>query len=169
MTGQDGRVQDMQRAGDPPPSGPERQPGMVDGIDWPAVLRGAVVGLSIIVPVTILRVVPDHESSNPNQSPWVYPLFALLLVGYAVGGYVAGRSGADAPLTNGTLAGVGALVIWLPIRVVIWATRESGRGLFSGSHAALPPGQLFGAFVIAAGLGLFGGFLSERIGLRRRV
>ena len=59
-------------------------------------------------------------------------------------------------------------MIWLPIRVVIWAAREDGRGLFSGHNAALPPGQLFGALVIAAGFGMVGGFLSERVGLRRR-
>jgi hypothetical protein len=152
---------DHDRAGPPP------EPGISAGIDWAAVVRGAVVGLSIIVPVTILRVVVDHEVAHPDTSAWVYPLFVLLLVGYAVGGYVGGKAGADAPLTNGTLAGVGALVIWLPIRIVIWAVREDGRGLFSGHRAALPPGQLFGAFVIAAGLGMVGGFLSERVGFRR--
>jgi hypothetical protein len=147
----------------------ETQPaGITDGIRWAAVVRGAVVGLSVIVPVTILRVVVDHEVDNPNHSAWIYPLFVLLLVGYTAGGYVGGKAGADAPLTNGTLAGVGALVIWLPIRVVIWAAREDGRGLFSGHNAALPPGQLFGALVIAAGFGMVGGFLSERVGLRRR-
>jgi hypothetical protein len=153
----------------PGPPGPPPEPGIAAGINWAAVVRGAVVGLSIIVPVTILRVVVDHEVAHPDTSAWVYPLFVLLLVGYAVGGYVGGKFGADAPLTNGTLAGVGALVIWLPIRVVIWAVREDGRGLFSGHRAALPPGQLFGAFVIAAGLGMVGGFLSERVGLRRRA
>jgi len=148
-------------------TGPGTDPGITEGINWAAVGRGAVVGLSVIVPVTILRVVLDHESSDPNHSPWIYPLFVLLLVGYAVGGFVGGKAGAEAPLTNGTMAGLGALVIWLPIRVVIWAVREDGRGLFSGTNAALPPGQLFGALVIAAGLGMLGGFLSERVGLRR--
>jgi len=151
-----------------PPSPSDPAPGITDGIHWGAVLRGAVVGLSIIVPVTILRVVVDHEVDNPNHSAWIYPLFLLLLVGYAVGGYVGGKAAPDAPLTNGTLAGIGALVIWLPIRIVIWAARENGRGLVSGHNAALPPGQLFGALVIAAGLGMAGGFLSERVGLRRR-
>lgn len=150
-------------------TGPGTDPGITGGIHWAAVGRGAVVGLSVIVPVTILRVVLDHESSDPNHSPWIYPLFVLLLVGYAIGGYVGGKAGADAPLTNGTMAGLGALVIWLPIRVVIWAVREDGRGLFNGTNAALPPGQLFGALVIAAGFGMLGGFLSERVGLRRRV
>jgi hypothetical protein len=156
-------------SGDLPPAGPASGPGIGAAVQWGAVLRGAVVGLSIIVPVTILRVVVDHEVAHPNTSAWVYPLFVLLLFGYAVGGYVAGTAAPDAPLTNGTVAGVGALVIWLPIRIVIWAVREDGRGLFSGHQAALPPGQLFGAFVIAAGLGLFGGFVSERVGLRRRA
>jgi len=161
-----GAVQEMQTGGGTP-AGPAPEPGIAAGIHWPAVVRGAVVGLSVIVPVTILRVVVDHEVANPDRSAWVYPLFVLLLAGYAAGGYVAGRAAPDAPLTNGTLAGLGALVIWLPIRVVIWAAREDGRGLFGGHRAALPPGQLFGAFVIAAGIGMLGGFLGERIGLRR--
>jgi hypothetical protein len=164
------RVQETHpTSGDLPPGGQPTDPGIGAGVQWGAVLRGAVVGLSIIVPVTILRVVVDHEAAHPDTSAWVYPLFVLLLVGYAVGGYFAGTAAPEAPLTNVTLAGVGALVIWLPIRVVIWAVREDGRGLFSGHQAALPPGQLFGAFVIAAGLGLFGGFLSERVGLRQRA
>ncbi len=138
------------------------------GWDRGAVLRGAIVGLSIIVPVTILRVVLDREVSDLDHSGWIYPVFVLLLAGYSVGGFVAGKVGPDAPLTNGTLAGLGALVLWLPIRIVIWAVREDGRGLFTGHSPVLKPGQLFGQIVIAAAFGMIGGFLGERLMLRRR-
>jgi hypothetical protein len=135
-------------------------------IDWRAVARGSIVGLAIIVPVTILRVVLDREIRDFDDSGWIYPLFVLILVAYFAAGWVAGRARPEAPLSHGTIAGIGTLVLWIPIRVVIWAVREDGRGLFSGDQAALRPGQVFGAFVIASALAMIGGFLGSRVRLR---
>jgi hypothetical protein len=134
-----------------------------DGIDWRVVVRGALVGLAIIVPVTVVRVVLDREVRDFDDSGWIYPLFVLILVAYLVGGAVAGRARPDTPLTHGLLAGAGVVVLWIPIRIVIWAVREDGRGLFSGDDAALGAGQLFGAFVIASGIGMVGGLLAARM------
>jgi hypothetical protein len=149
----------------PPPPNHSTDDRVVDGR---AVLRGALAALAVIVPVTILRAVLDHEMARFDDSGWVYPLFLLILVGYAVGGAVAARVAPDAPLSNGALAGLGALVLWIPIRVVIWAVREDNRGLFSGHKAALAPGQLFGGLVIAAGLGMLGASLGPKLRRRRR-
>ena len=132
-------------------------------IDWCVVLRGALVGLAIIVPVTVLRVILDREISDFDDSGWIYPLFVLILVGYATAGWVAGRSRPDAPLAHGALAGLGVLVLWIPIRIVIWAVREDGRGLVSGNRAVLGAGQVFGAFVIAATLAMLGALLAARL------
>ena len=68
----------------------------------------------------------------------------------------------DAPFTHGTLAGIGALACWIPLRVLIWLVRDEDRGLFGGHDPALRPGQLFGAVAIAAGIGMLGGFLASR-------
>jgi hypothetical protein len=136
-------------------------------IDWRVVLRGSLIGLAVIVPVTVLRAVLDREIADFDDSGWIYPLFVLILVGYAAAGWVAGRSRPDAPLAHGALAGLGVLVLWIPIRVVIWAAREDGRGLFSGDRAVLAPGQLFGAIVIAAALAMLGALLAARIEQRR--
>ena len=38
-----------------------------------------------------------------NDSGWIYPLFVMILVGYALGGWLAGRLVPDAFLTNGAL------------------------------------------------------------------
>ena len=54
----------------------------------------------------------------------------------------------------------------IPIRVVIWAVREDGKGLFSGDKAALRPGQVFGAFVIASALSMIGAFVASKLGQR---
>jgi hypothetical protein len=137
-------------------------------IDWRVVLRGALVGLAVIVPVTVLRVVLDREITDFDNSGWVYPLFVLILIGYAASGWVAGRARPDSPLTHGALAGIGVLVLWIPIRIVIWAVREDGRGLVNGDNAALRPGQVFGAFVIAAALAMLAATVAARLTTRQR-
>jgi hypothetical protein len=136
-------------------------------VDWRVVAKAAAIGLAIIVPVTVLRVVLDREMTNFDDSGWIYPLFLLILVAYGVAGWVAGRARPDEPFTHGALAGIGVLVLWIPIRILIWAVREDGRALFSGSHAALPPGQLFGQVVIAAALAMLGAVLGARSAHRR--
>lgn len=135
-------------------------------IDWRVVLRGSLVGLAIIVPVTVLRVVLDRELADFDNSGWVYPLFVLLLAGYFAAGWVAGRARPDAPYSHGALAGIGVLVLWIPVRIVIWAVREDGRGLVDGKDAALRPGQIFGHVVIAATLAMLGALLAARLASR---
>ena len=48
------------------------------------------------------------------------------------------------------------------MRIVIWLVRDENRGLFTGHSPALRPGQIFGHLVIAAALGMFGGWLGAR-------
>ena len=137
-------------------------------IDWNAVLRGALVGLCVLIGVSVVQAILDHNLDSFDDSGWIYPLFVMILVGYALGGWLAGRLVPDAFLTNGALAGVGAFVLWIPVRIVIWLVRDEGRGLFTGDSPALRPGQLFGHLVIAAALGMFGGFLGSRPAARAR-
>ena len=137
-------------------------------ITWRAVLRGAVAGLSIIVPITVVHAVLDHEIRDFDDSGWRSVLYLFILGGFLVAGWVAGRMRADTPFMHGALAATGSLILWIPVRVVIWAVREDDRGLFSGKDAALRPGQVFGTLVIAAALGMFGAWLSARLGERAR-
>jgi hypothetical protein len=137
--------------------------GALEAIDWRLVLRGALYGLAVIVPVTVLRAILDSEVHDFDDSGWIYPLFVLILVAYGIAGWVVGKRRPDAPLSHGALAGIGAFVLWVPIRVVIWAVREDGRALFSGDKAALSPGQVFGQLVIAAAIGMLGAAVAARI------
>lgn len=149
----------------PRPSPAERR--AADTVDWRIVLGGALCGLAVIVPVTVARVVLDREMRDFDGSGWKYPLFVLILVAYFVAGWLVGRARPDMPLTHGALAGLGAFALWIPIRIVIWALREDGRGLFTGDNAALAPGQVLGAFVIAAGLAMLGGWIGRRSRIRK--
>src|SRR5215472_13662051 len=127
-----------------------------DRFDGGAVVRGAAVGLAVIVPVTIVRAVVERHTNDFSTSAWVYPLSLLILLAYGLAGAAAGRSARVSPAVQGALAGIGAVVVWVPVRVVIWAVREGDRSLVTGGRAALPPGQLLGALALAALLGAAG-------------
>jgi len=134
---------------------------------WPAVLAGAGVGLAVLVVVATTRAILDRQVTDFDETGWTLPLFVVLVAGYFAAGWVAQRRAAaagagDAPFTHGTLAGLGAFVAWIPLRIVIWLVRDEHRGLVQGSDAALRPGQVFGALVIAAGFGLLGAYVSAR-------
>jgi hypothetical protein len=132
-------------------------------IDWGAVSRGASVGLAVIVPVTIVRAVLERDLTDLSHSAWIYPLSALILVAYALAGAVAAWTAPGGALRHGALAGVAAVVVWIPVRIVIWAVRESGRGLVSGDRAALPPGQVLGALGLGGLLGMGGAAVAARL------
>ena len=131
-------------------------------VDWRAVVRGALLGLLVLVAASVVEAILDRNIDTFRDSGWIYPLFVAILFGYALGGWQAGRLARDAALTNGLLAGIGAFALWIPVRIVIWLVRDENRGLFSGHSPALRPGQILGHVVIAAALGMFGGWLGAR-------
>jgi len=138
-------------------------------VDWRAVLRGALVGLAVLVAASVVEAILDRNIDSFRDSGWIYPLFVVILVGYVLGGWQAGRHAPDAALTNGTLAGIGAFVLWVPVRILIWVARDEDRGLFTGHSPALKPGQILGHLVIAAALGMLGGYLGGRAAARARA
>lgn len=153
------------------PVEPTGSPESPSSVDWVAVISGAAAGLGIVIVAAALHAILDHNVNNLDDSGWVLPLFVLVLLGYGLAGWVAQRSATShassgSPLTHGALAGIGVLVLWLPIRVLIWIARDEDRGLFSGKDAALRPGQVFGHLVIAAGLGMLGAYLAARVARR---
>jgi len=138
------------------------------GPDWGAIVRGALAGLGVVVAVALLSAVLDHQITDFDDSGWQYPLFVLVLLAYVLAGWVGQWSAVQhrnegTPLMVGALSGLGVLVCWLPIRVIIWVVRDESRGLFTGDDPALRPGQIFGHIVIAVGLGMLGGLLASRI------
>jgi hypothetical protein len=57
-------------------------------------------------------------------------------------------------------------VLWVPVRVLIWLTRDDNQGLVSGRDPVFRPGQVFGFLVISTALGMLGGAVAMR---RRRA
>jgi hypothetical protein len=131
-------------------------------IDVRAIGTAAVVGLVLIVPVTIVRAALDRNLSDFDDSAWKGVLFTALLLSFLVAGTAGGRLAPRAPLSNGALGALGAVVLWLPIRLVIWLLRDDSQGLVRGDDAAFGPGQLLVAAVLAVALGMVGGILGAR-------
>jgi hypothetical protein len=130
-------------------------------VDWPAVARGALLGLALIVPTTIVGALLDRSIDDFEDSGWRVLLALLIALAFAPAGAYAARLGRTAPLTNGALAGLGAFVLWLPLRLLIWVTRDGDQGLVTGRDPVFRPGQLFGFLVISTALGMLGGFLAS--------
>lgn len=131
-------------------------------IDRHAVARGAAVGLLLFVPIFALWVLADHNVTDFIHSGWAL-LFALaVFVVYGTTGWVAARIAEHAPYSNGMVAAIGALLLWLPIRALIWAVRDSDQHLLGGTKPVFTPAGIFGQLVFAAALGAIGGVIASR-------
>lgn len=131
-------------------------------VRWPAVGRGALLGLALIIPTTIVGAVLDRSIDDFEDSGWRVLLALLVALAFVPAGAYAARLARDAPLTNGALAGLGAFVLWVPVRVLIWLTRDDNQGLVSGRDPVFRPGQVFGFLVISTALGMLGGTVAMR-------
>lgn len=135
-------------------------------VEWPAVIRGALLGLALIVPVTILGAILDRAVDDFEDSGWRVVLALLIALVFVPTGAYAARLARGGALTNGALAGLGAFVLWLPVRLLIWVTRDDTQGLVSGHNPVFRPGQIFGFLVISTALGMLGGYLASRRRMR---
>lgn len=126
------------------------------------MLTGALVGLAVIAPVSVLLAILDNEVAEFEDSGWFVAFTLLILVAYFLAGFRAGSLVPSAPLTNGMLAALCTVVVWVPIRIVVWFLRENDRGLVSGDDPVLRVGQLFGTAVFAIALGAIGGLVGAR-------
>ena len=93
-------------------------------VRWPAVIRGALLGLALVIPITIVGAILDRSMDNFDNSGWRVLLALLIALTFVPAGAYAARLAPTGPLTKGALAGVGTFVAWLPLRVLIWLTRD---------------------------------------------
>ena len=116
--------------------------------------RGAAVAIAICLP---LALVGQQVADEGDGSATSGLLLLLVLAGFAVGGFVAGRSAATAPFTNGGLAALLAYVAIQGTALVV--------SLADGDTPSLPALVFNG--LLAYGCGLAGGALAARLGARR--
>lgn len=126
-----------------------------------AVGRGALTGLIVLLPVVLATALAESNMTDFDTSAWAALAFLALLAVFAYAGYVAGTVSTDAPLTNGSLAGLGTFVLWIPLRVLIWVVRGD-QGLVSGDNAVFNPGAILLFFVVAGVAGMLGAVLGAR-------
>ncbi len=131
-------------------------------VSGPAVVAGALVGLAVIAPVSVLLAFLDREVANFADSGWYIAFTLLIFVAFFLAGFRAGTLVPSAPLSNGMLAALCSLAVWIPIRIVVWLLRENDRGLVSGDDPVLRLGQLFSSAVFAIALGAIGGYIGAR-------
>lgn len=86
--------------GDPLPGGRRH---VLKDLDPRAVVIGAIVALAIAVPPAVLAQI-QSDRDTLEGSNWVLVLFAVVLLAFIIGGYVAARRGPVAPLVNGAAA-----------------------------------------------------------------
>jgi hypothetical protein len=124
-------------------------------LDLTALRRGIVAGSVLIVPISFLGGLLNHERHHGN-SGWLFVAFVAILYGYAVAGYGAARTRPDTPLAHGIIAGLGAFLVWLIVSL--------GVRLARGEHLGFGVVDVVSNALLAVALGAVGGMLAARKG-----
>jgi len=122
-------------------------------IDTHAVTRGALVAITIAIPMAFVagRIIDEGSS-------WQVPLTFAIFAAFVTGGAVSGRLAPRTPAVHGALSSIPCLII---VTLVAVLSRIFGSG---GTTVALIASQI----VIATSLGMLGGAATARFGDRTR-
>jgi hypothetical protein len=121
-------------------------------VSWPAVIRGILTGLALIVPLAGLGALVDDPADT--ESGWRILIFFCVLGALFLAGRAAGIRGPATPLTHGALAGLGATVAWAVLRALLGLAVDGEAGYAAWSLASF---ALFGI-----GLGIVGAIAGAR-------
>jgi hypothetical protein len=124
-------------------------------IDVTALRRGIVSGLVLIVPVSLVVALVSNDRRR-GYGGWLLVAFLAILYAYATAGYGAARTRPEAPLSHGMLAGLGAFLVWLLVRLAVPIARGERLGF---GVVAVMTNALF-----AVALGALGGLFAARKG-----
>lgn len=118
-------------------------------LDWRAVATGALVAMAVGVPVaTIASVVLDDDSNA------VFPFAVVTIVGFLLGGWVAGARGrpTERAMAHGAVAAFAGFVVAQAVAALLQVVRDEDLS---------PVAIVFNA-LLAAAVGLLGGWLAGR-------
>lgn len=116
-------------------------------LDLGAVGLGAVVTMAIGIPVaTIGSVVLDDDSN------FVFFFAVVALIGFLLGGFVAGFRAPETPMTHGAVAALAGFVVAQAVSAALQLVRDED---------VSPVAIVFNA-LLAANIGLAGGWFASR-------
>jgi len=119
-------------------------------LDRRTVARGAAATLVLAVPAAIASsLLADHQ---PSPHAVLSALSLVLLVGFAIGGFVAGSESADLPAKHAAAAALVAFVIVQAFGILARATRG----------ATINVVRIAATGMLAVSAGLIGGLLAAR-------
>lgn len=117
-------------------------------LDWTIVRTAATGGLLILVPGALgAGLLVDDGSS----AAWAWPFAVIILIGFGVAGYVAGRLRPDTPMLHGA---VGAFLAYLVAQVLAAVAGLVDGGGLNWAAASLTA-------LLAVTLGVAGALLSD--------
>jgi hypothetical protein len=136
-------------------------------IDTRAVGRGALVGLCVIAPVSIIDLVLSAVDQL-DEGVVVFGLFIAILAAFFLAGFRAAHAARTAPYTHGALGALAAFGLWLPLRIVtrvLTGERLLGRAGDGPLDIAV---ALLTVALLAMSFGIMGGLLAARAQERNR-
>ncbi|MBI2168850.1 MAG: hypothetical protein HYU28_05020 [Actinobacteria bacterium] len=101
-----------------------------------AILRGALAGLGLIVPLVAVQVIVTLVSEDDVSGGLVAVLFLGILLAFGVAGSRAGRRVPSDARRHGALAALAALIVWIPFRLALAAGGDDGNPLAGIGAAA---------------------------------
>ena len=121
-------------------------------VDARAIVIGAGVALAVALPPLLVYQALRGADVIGDQSPLALLFYGLMMIGFALGGFVAASKRPDTPLTHGALAAFAAFAaVQLAAAAVILARGDT-------------PGIVKIVFnaMLSAGLGVVGGLVATR-------
>jgi len=136
-------------------------------IDTRAVGRGALVGLCVIAPVSIIDLVLSAVDGL-DEGFVVFALFVAILAAFFLAGFRAAHAARTAPYTHGALGALAAFGLWLVLRVathLLLGERALGK---EGDPILTVVLTVATVALLALSFGIMGGLLAARAQERHR-
>jgi hypothetical protein len=122
----------------------------VKALDLEAVLKGMAISIVVCLPLALASQAIADSDGDPSR--WAFALYLGVLLGFALGGFVTGRTARDLPYTNGAVAALTAYVVIQGVGIVVRLV---------GGHPVHVAAAVFNG-LIAYGCGLTGALAGAR-------
>jgi len=115
-------------------------------IAWPTIGRAVLGALPLLAVVLAFQVILLLAADDPADG-WAIVLIVMLVIAFRRAGTSAAREATGRPLSHAALAGLGAFMAWVPLRILIAIVGDSER----------PLGGIFVGLALAVLVSLIGG------------